>query len=128
MNIEVGAAASGATSGIGFSSALPFILVLHIHPLLYVMIGMGFATVVAFGLSLLFLSATHGYTLASGLLGVKFVSTNGQNIKFSQMLIRSASESILILVIFDIIYFVHNRTERGVIDRLSDSFAIDNRR
>ena len=113
---------------VGFASALPFLLVLKMHPALYVIIGIGLATVFAFLLSLFFLSTTHGYTLGSALLRVKFVSVNGQNIRFPQILIRSSSESMTILVLFDLVYFIKNRTERGIIDRLSDSFAVDNSR
>ena len=74
------------------------------------------------------MSVTKGYTLGSAIIGVKYVSSDGKNIKFSQIIIRSGSESILIFAFIDLIYLVRNRTERGAIDRLSDSFAIDIRR
>ena len=114
--------------GVGFSSALPFLLVFKVLPIFYVMIGIGFTTVFAFLLSLFFLVTTRGYTLGSALFGVKYVSTDGHNINFKQMIIRAAAEGITILAFFDLLYFINNRTERGIIDRLSDSFAIDIRR
>ena len=112
-------------NAIGFAAALPFLLALHIHPVFYVMIGIGFSTLISFDLSFVLMLLTHGYTLASALLKVKYVSSNGTNISKSQILIKSSSESIAILALLDLIYLLVNHTERGVIDRLSDSFAID---
>ncbi len=111
--------------GIGFTSALPFLLTLHLHVALYIIIAIGFTTVVSFLLALFLLSVSHGYTFGSALLRVKYVSYDGQRIYFKQILVRAAAESIWIFAFFDLIYFINNHTERGVIDRLSNSFAID---
>lgn len=112
--------------GVGFASALPFLLVLKIHPFFYALIGLGFSTAVSFILSFLALLISRGYTFASAFFSVKYVSSDGSSISNKQILIRSSLESIVIFVLFDLIYFLKNKTERGVIDRLSDSFAIDN--
>ena len=113
-------------NGIGFASALPFLLVIKLHVFFYVLIGLGFATVIAFVLGCLILKCTKGYTLASAFFRVKFVSSDGGAINSGQILIRATFESITIFALFDLIYFLKNQTERGAIDRLSDSFAIDN--
>ena len=76
---------------------------------------------------LLILMLTRGYTVGSAIMGGRYVASDGKKLSFKQALVRSGSESIAIFVIFDLIYFLKNRTERGVIDRLSDSFAIDTR-
>ena len=111
--------------GIGFCAALPFLLILKIHTFFYIMIGIGFSASVSFLLSMMFLVFTHGYTFGSALFKVKYVANDGNQINKKQMAIRSVSESVAILALLDLIYFIINRTERGVIDRLSDSFAID---
>ena len=112
--------------GVGFACALPFLLVLKLHPVFYVMIGVGFSTVISFIFSFIALMISRGYTFASAILSVKYVSSDGSGINNKQILIRASLESVAIFIFFDFIYFVKNQTERGVIDRLSDSFAIDN--
>ena len=112
--------------GVGFASALPFLLALKLHPAFYVLIGIGFATLISFIFTFMALMISRGYTFASAIFSVKFVSSDGRGINNKQILIRSSLESIVIFVLFDLIYFAKNQTERGVIDRLSDSFAIDN--
>lgn len=114
--------------GIGFASASPFIVYLHVHPVLYLLIAAGIAIVFSFFFDIFLLSVTKGYTLGSAILGVKYVASDGKRITMSQIIIRSGSESILIFALIDFFYLVKNRTERGAIDRLSDSFAIDIRR
>lgn len=111
--------------GIGFLGALPFLTLLKVHALLYVLFAIIIAILISFIFDLIILICSHGYTIGSAILGVKYVSSDGQRLTKRQCFIRSASESILIFVLFDWIYFAKNRTERGVIDRLSDSFAID---
>ena len=110
---------------VGFAASLPFLLILHLHVVFYILIGIGMSTLTSFIWNYLVLTTSRGFTLASALLGVKFVSSDGNKISQKQIVIRAISESIAILAFFDFIYFVKNRTERGVIDRLSDSFAID---
>ena len=84
--------------------------------------------ILSFVLDLIIMLASHGYTIGSAIMGVKYVGYDGKRISSKQAFIRSGSETILIFVLFDLIYFLRNRTERGVIDRLSDTFAIDLRR
>lgn len=112
--------------GIGFAIALPFLLVIKLHIVFYILISLGFATVLSFVLACLILKISGGYTFASALLKVKHVSSDGGRINNHQILILAIFQSIAIFALFDLIYFLKNQTERGVIDRLSDSFAIDN--
>ena len=110
-----------------FASALPLLLIVHLHYSLYIIISVGIAMVLSFFLTLFLLNVTHGYTLGNALFGIRFVSSSGQRITFKTALIRAALEAIVIYALFDLFYFMKNRTERGVIDRLSDSFGIDTR-
>ena len=111
--------------GLGFALAVPFLVLLTFHPLLYVLIAIGIAVVISFVLDFFFLVAFKGFTIGNAIMGVKYVSSDGKKINKRQAMVRSASETIVIFVLIDLIYFIKNRTERGVIDRLSDSFAID---
>lgn len=113
--------------GIGFLASLPFLTIIGLHPLLYVLIAVGIAIVFSFLFDLFLLVITGGFTIGTAIMGIKYVSSNGHKISKKQAFIRSSSESILIFAILDLIYFIRYRTERGVIDRLSNSFAIDNR-
>lgn len=114
--------------GVGFGAASPIFIVLHWHILAYVGIALGAAIIISFIFDSILLKITKGYTIGSAILGVKFVSSDGQKMNGAQIVIRSMAESIIIFALLDFIYFLKNRTERGVIDRLSDTFAIDNRR
>ena len=113
--------------GLGFSIASPVIVAAHLHVLIYLAVAFGISIILSVFFDLFLLSISKGYNLGSAICGVKYVSSNGSVISKRQALIRSIYESIIIFVVFDWIYFLKNRTERGVIDRLSDSFAIDNR-
>lgn len=114
--------------GVGFAAASPFIVYLNIHVVFYLLIAIGIAVVFSFFFDIFLLSVTHGYTLGSAIIGVKYVSSDAKRISLPQIIIRSGSETIFIFVVIDFFYLVKNRTERGAIDRLSDSFAIDIRR
>lgn len=111
---------------IGFACALPFLLVIKLHPLFYALIGLGFAFLLSFLLTFLVLKISKGYSIASALFKVQHVNSDGGVLNNKQILILSIFESIVIFALFDLIYFLKNQTERGAIDRLSDSFAIDN--
>ena len=113
--------------GVGFAVASPFINVLHVHIAIYILISFGMGIILSFVLDFILLIITKGYTIGSAIFGIKYVSGDGKKITKKQAFIRSAYESIFIFVILDLIYFLKYRTERGVIDRLSDSFAIDTR-
>ena len=111
----------------GFACGIPFLTLLKWHYAFYILISLGIAIVFSFINDTLIMKLTKGYTVGSVIFGIKYVASDGQRLNGKQIIIRSASESILIFVLFDLIYFLKNRTERGVIDRLSDSFAIDTR-
>ena len=112
--------------GIGFACGLPFLLVIKLHPFFYVLIGLAFAFLLSLLLAYLVLKISKGYTIASAFFKVQFVNSDGGNMDNKQILIRAMFESIAVFALFDLMYFLKNRTERGAIDRLSDSFAIDN--
>ena len=113
--------------GVGFSLSIPFLTLLNIHVVFYLLISFGVAIILSFFFDLFLMVVTKGYTMGSAILGIKYVSENGNKLSRRQAMIRSASESILVFVILDLLYFLRYRTERGAIDRLSDSFAIDTR-
>ena len=113
--------------GTGFGCGVPFLTLLKLPLFAYIFISLGIAIVFSFVNDLIIMVLTRGYTVGSAIMGVRYVASDGKKLSFKQALVRSSSESILIFVIFDLIYFLKNRTERGVIDRLSDSFAIDTR-
>lgn len=113
--------------GIGFAAAIPFLTLLKLHVSLYILIALGISIVTSFLFDIFLMSVSHGRTIGSLIFGVKYVAKDGQRVSGKQIVVRSASESVLIFVVFDLIYFIKYRTERGVIDRLSDSFAIDTR-
>ncbi len=110
---------------IGFGASVPFVTLLHLPIVGYIFISLGVAIVSSFLLDILLMSVTHGFNIGCAILGVKFVASDGKRLSGKQIVIRSASESIVIFVVFDLVFFIKNKTERGVIDRLSDSFAID---
>lgn len=113
--------------GVGFAASIPFLTLLNVHIVFYLLISFGVAIILSFFFDLFLLVVTKGYTMGSAILGIKYVTENGNKISRRQAMIRSASESIVVFVILDLCYFLRYRTERGVIDRLSDSFAIDTR-
>lgn len=113
--------------GLGFAVASPILVVAHLHVLIYLAVAAGASILLSFFVCLFLLVVTRGYNLGSAICGVKYVASNGEPISRKQALIRSIYESIVIYIILDWIYFLKYRTERGVIDRLSDSFAIDTR-
>ena len=113
---------------IGFGSSLPFLMVLHLHVAFYILISIGITIIISFLFDFFLMLVTKGYTIGSAIFGVKYVRMDNKRIAARQAFIRSSTESIFIFVVFDFFYFIKNRTERGVIDRLSGTFAIDNRR
>lgn len=113
---------------IGFSSSLPFLLMLHLHWAYYILISLSITIAISIPLNLFFLMVTRGYNIGSSIFGVKYVGVRNMKITFKQAFVRAMAESLLIFALFDLFYFWKNRTERGVIDRLTDTFAIDIRR
>ena len=113
--------------GIGFASGVPFLILLNVQVIFYILISFGIAIIFSFFFDLFLLVVSKGYTIGTAILGIRYVSSDGKRINRRQAMVRSASESMLIFVIIDLMYFIKNNTERGVIDRLSNSFAIDTR-
>lgn len=111
--------------GFGFASGLPFFLILHVPLIAYIFISLGFAIVLSFILNFFLLMVTKGYNVGNAIFGIQYVARGEERINAKQAFVRASGESIFILIFFDLIYFIKNRTERGVIDRLSDTFAID---
>lgn len=113
--------------GMGFAFMAIITQFFELHILLFLLYAALFAIASALVLNFLIILITRGYTVGNVIFGVKYVSDNGQRINFKQVLIRAFAESTLIFVLLDLFYIIKNRTERGVIDRLSSSFAIDTR-
>lgn len=111
--------------GVGFGVSVPFVTLLHLPIIAYVFISIGIAILVSFLFDILIIFTSHGFNIGSAILGVKYVASDGKKLSGKQIVVRSFSESLVILVIFDLFFFIKNRTERGVIDRLTDSFAVD---
>ena len=111
--------------GVGFGVSVPFVTLLHLPIVAYIFISLGVAIVSSFLFDILLMSVTHGFNIGCAILGVKYVASDGKKLSGKQIVVRSFSESLVILVIFDLFFFIKNRTERGVIDRLTDSFAVD---
>ena len=114
--------------GFGFASGLPFFLLLHVHLVAYIFISLGLAIIISFFLNFFLMMVTKGYNIGNAIFGVQYVARGEERINVRQAFIRAGSESIFIFILFDLFYFMKNRTERGVIDRISDTFAIDVRR
>ena len=114
--------------GFGFAAGLPFFLLLHVHLVAYIFISLGLAIIISFFLNFFLMMVTKGYNIGNAIFGVQYVARGEERINVRQAFIRSGSESIFIFILFDLFYFMKNRTERGVIDRISDTFAIDVRR
>lgn len=113
---------------ISFAGSLPFLISLKIEVFLYIIISLGISFLLSFIFDIILLIIFKGYTLGSAIMGIKYVGGDAKRLKKKQIVILSLGESIPIIVIFDLIYFLKTHTERGIIDRLSDSFAIDTRR
>lgn len=115
-------------TAIGYASALPILLINKLNIWIYIAIGLGFSVVTSIVLTWLILWASKGYTIISFLFGVKVVGVQEKRITGKQAIIRAFHESIAIIALLDLIYLISHRTERGVIDRLSDTFMLDMRR
>lgn len=113
---------------IGYASALPFLLLLHVNIWIYIVIGLGFSVIISIAISFLILWGSKGYNVVCYMFMVKIVGEQEKNITPKQALIRAFCESVFIFAILDFIYLLSHRTERGVIDRLSNTFMIDLRR
>ena len=111
--------------GFGFLFVGLMSIVFDIHIALVILFALLFALAVGiiFNIAIMFLS--KGYTIGNAIFGIKYVSSDGQKINFKQTLIRSLAEATIIFILLDMFYLFKNRTERSVIDHLSDSFAID---
>ena len=115
-----------SASGLGI--ATPFLLILDVGVFWYIIIGVAIAISLSIAMNFLALWLSKGYTMISVLFGVKVVCAEEKNINKKQAIIRMLCESLLIFAVLDLIYLIKNRTERGVIDRLSDTFMIDLRK
>ena len=115
-------------SGMGFSSSLPFLLVLHIPIGWYIVISLGVTVTLGVILRYLLIRIMRGSTITSFFFGVRYIGVEEKELKGRQIIIRVINEAIPFLLLLDLVYLKINHTERGVIDRISDSFTIDLRR
>ena len=113
---------------IGFSSSLPFLLIVHLHWAFYILISIGITLVISIIVSFFLFMVTKGFNIGNAIFGVKYVGVRNEKITGKQAFVRAMAEAIIIFIFLDLIYFWKNRTERGVIDRLTNTFAIDIRR
>ena len=115
-------------TGMGFSSSLPFLLVLHIPIGWYIVISLGVTVTLGVILRYLLIRIMRGSTITSFFFGVRYIGVEEKELKEKQIIIRVINEAIPFLLLLDLFYLKINHTERGVIDRISDSFTIDLRR
>ena len=114
-------------SGLAFLSAYPFIFIYKLHIILDILIIIGFILIYSFLINFLLLKMFRGYTIVSAIFGVKVVGTGEKKITTNQAFIRSLNQALWILLLYDLIYILINRTQRGIIDRLTDTFMVDMR-
>ena len=115
-------------TALGLSVALPLLLLVKIHVVFYILIGVAIAYIASLFINVFLLTKTKGYSIPSFFFSVKVVGVEEKDITVKQAYIRMLCETLLIFAIIDCVYLIINRTERGVIDRLSDTFMIDLRR
>lgn len=113
--------------GLTFLSIYPFIFLLKWHVLLIILLILVFLCLYTFLFTFMQLTLFKGYTLVTAILGIKVVGVEEKNITVTQSLIRALNYGLWILLIYDLIYLIKNRTERGIIDRLSDTFLVETR-
>lgn len=114
-------------SGLAYISIYPFIFILKIDLWIDIIMGIGFIILYSFDFTFLLLKLTGGYTMISLIFGAKVVGVEEKRITTSQAFIRSLNQSLWIILLFDVIYLITNKTQRGVIDRLTDTFVVDMR-
>lgn len=115
-------------TALGLGAALPFLLLLEVGVFWYIVIGVSIAYLLSLFINALTLVLSKGYSIISVLFGVKVVGVEEKSISRNQAFVRMLCETLFIFALLDLIYLVKNRTERGVIDRLSDTFMIDLRK
>lgn len=115
-------------SAIGLTALLPFLLNFGLPLVWYIILGVTLALFLSLVINFLTLWLSKGYTFISFLFAVKVVGIEEKSVSQKQAIIRVLCETLLIFAIFDVIYLIKNRTERGVVDRLSDTFMIDLRK
>lgn len=115
-------------SAIGLAALLPFLLEFDLPLVWYIILGVTLALLLSLIINFLTLWFSKGYTFISFLFAVKLVGVEEKSVSQKQAIIRALCETLLIFAILDMIYLLKNRTERGVIDRLSDTFMIDLRK
>lgn len=114
-------------SGLAFLSICPFIFICKIDLWIDILMGIGFVILYSFVFTFLLLKLFRGYTIISAIFGAKVVGVEEKKITTSQALVRALNQSLWIILLFDIIYLLANKTQRGVIDRLTDTFVVDMR-
>ena len=117
-----------AYTGLSFVACLPFLLLVKLAVGWYIAISIGVAIASAVVFRYLLIRIMHGYTIISFFFGVKYIGVEERELHKQQVIIRVINEAILFLLLLDLIYLKSNHTERGVIDRISNSFTIDLRR
>lgn len=113
---------------ISFALFTPFFLSKDLSLNNYLILCFVFWAVIFPIFELAFLYLLQGYTLASFIFGVRFVSLNEKRPTFKQCLIRVICEAVFIFAFSDFFFFLAYKTRRGAIDRLSNTFGVDVRK
>ena len=69
--------------------------------------------------------ASKYLSIGGAMFKIRIVSAEEKEPKFSQILVRTVFESVLILLILDYFHLVFRKTSRSAIDRASSTFLID---
>lgn len=80
--------------------------------------------IIYFIYSYVYMRISKGYTLFSYLFRVKYVKEREEPINKSQAFLISFHQMIIIFAVIDILYLVLFRVERGLIEKISNTFCL----
>ena len=110
---------------LGFGVLLtPFVLN-YINLPLYLILSIVSGILFHWILGSLITFASKYLSIGGAMFKVKIVSAEEKNPKFSQILVRTVFESVLVLLILDYFHLLFRKTSRSAIDRASSTFLID---
>ncbi len=89
--------------------------------LLYSYIG---SVILMFFYTLIVEYLADGYTLFSRAFSYKIVKEDNKKLRLYEVFIRACLECLFIFPLLDLFYFIAKRTNRGSIDRISNTYAI----
>ncbi len=113
---------------ISFSLFTPFFISKDLSLITYLILCFVFWAAIFPFYELVVYYLLQGFTLASFVFGVRYVSLNEKRPTFKQCLIRVICEAVFVFAFFDFFFFLVYKTRRGAIDRLSNTFGVDVRK